>query len=362
MRDIIIVGAGLIGASIAMHLARSGKSVTIIDASIPATAASGRSFGWINASFYADTHHHELRVAGIAAHHALEADLGQRLVTWSGALCWEEQGEALDAQFETLSALGYRVALLDANAVSRLEPALQLGQKRAILMPSEGAVDTGALVAALLEDAACHGAQIIAGCPVAALHREGDAVTGVVLPMGVMHAGQVVVAAGTATQAVLGTIDVDIPMLHRPGLIMRTRKQARLIRHIMVSDQGEFRQTPTGHILMSTVAGHQGDATETITEMPERLAERTLTRLQQYLPEMSGAWEAITAANRPVPKDGLPVIGAIGSGDVYVAVLHSGVTLAALVGALAAAEITGGPQAPLLAPYRPDRFSLSGRR
>ena len=48
---VLIVGAGIIGASIAHHLARRGAAVTLIDRSGPAAEASGASFGWINASF-----------------------------------------------------------------------------------------------------------------------------------------------------------------------------------------------------------------------------------------------------------------------------------------------------------------------
>lgn len=60
-------------------------------------------------------------------------------------------------------------------------------------------------------------------------------------------------------------------------------------------------------------------------------------------------------AFRPVPADGLPVMGEAADG-LYLAVMHSGATLAALAGELAAREILGGSAEPLLAPYRPGRF------
>ncbi|MGV6803572.1 MAG: FAD-dependent oxidoreductase, partial [Ruegeria sp.] len=59
--EIIVVGAGIVGASIAYQLARTGHTVTVIDRDMPGAGASGRSFGWINASFYLDMAHHELR-------------------------------------------------------------------------------------------------------------------------------------------------------------------------------------------------------------------------------------------------------------------------------------------------------------
>ncbi|MEL6639879.1 MAG: FAD-dependent oxidoreductase [Pseudomonadota bacterium] len=64
-RKIIIVGAGIIGAAIA-HALRD-HDVIVVDAGPVAGGASGRSFGWVNASFFADEAHHRLRAAALAA-------------------------------------------------------------------------------------------------------------------------------------------------------------------------------------------------------------------------------------------------------------------------------------------------------
>ena len=60
-------------------------------------------------------------------------------------------------------------------------------------------------------------------------------------------------------------------------------------------------------------------------------------------------WEAVMLAARPVPQDGLPVIGASWPEGVYVAVMHSGVTLAALVGEAVTQELARGETAAELA-------------
>jgi glycine/D-amino acid oxidase-like deaminating enzyme len=61
------------------------------------------------------------------------------------------------------------------------------------------------------------------------------------------------------------------------------------------------------------------------------------------------------AAYRPVPADGLPAVGPVAPG-LWLAVLHSGVTLGPLVAEALADEVLGRPTAPLLAPFRPARF------
>ena len=68
---------------------------------------------------------------------------------------------------------------------------------------------------------------------------------------------------------------------------------------------------------------------------------------------------AIRQAFRPVPGDGLPAVGATGIGNLTLAVMHSGVTLAPLVAELLAGEISGGPASPLLADRSHARRNVS---
>lgn len=61
---------------------------------------------------------------------------------------------------------------------------------------------------------------------------------------------------------------------------------------------------------------------------------------------------------RPMPVDGQSIVGRLpGAGWLYVAVTHSGVTLAAHLSRLIAAELAAGEPGAELAPYRPDRFT-----
>jgi D-hydroxyproline dehydrogenase subunit beta len=58
-----------------------------------------------------------------------------------------------------------------------------------------------------------------------------------------------------------------------------------------------------------------------------------------------------------VPGDGLPVVGQGPLPGLWIAVMHSGATLAPIVAELLADEMTGGPDSPLLAEFRPARFA-----
>ena len=74
------------------------------------------------------------------------------------------------------------------------------------------------------------------------------------------------------------------------------------------------------------------------------------------LPGVRLDWEEAVLAERPVPGDGLPAMGFAGPEGLYLAVMHSGATLGALAGELAAVEVMG-ETAEVLAPYRVTRFA-----
>ncbi len=84
-----------------------------------------------------------------------------------------------------------------------------------------------------------------------------------------------------------------------------------------------------------------------------------MARACRYLPALSGAKAVpVAVGHRPMPQDGYPVLGFTSKApNVYLALTHSGVTLAPLIGALAPREIVDGAKVEMLEPFRPDRFS-----
>ena len=86
--------------------------------------------------------------------------------------------------------------------------------------------------------------------------------------------------------------------------------------------------------------------------------ERMLDHLSHYCPRIRMSdFDRVTLGFRPMPTDDRPIVGALRSAsDVHVAVTHSGVTLAAILGRIVAAEVVDGMRAPILDPYRPERF------
>lgn len=343
---IVIVGSGIIGAALARTLARTGADVTVVGAGGGATPAS---FGWVNASFYLNEDHFRLRAEGIAAWQRLG---GQ--VDWTGCLCWEEEGAAFDAQHAALDALGYSVDVVDAAQFAQLEPNIA-PPARALRFMQEGIAEPSATAAALLEGVKC-----ISGVHVEGIATRAGKVIGLATAQGHIAADRVVVAAGTGSPALLAPLGVALPMLERPGVMMRTKPVRRMFNHTLVAPGQELRQDRAGHIWAPVAAQHQSDDTTSIETPLDSLADAAIARLRDLLPGADLEWDRVMLAERPVPLDGLPVIGPCGPDGLFVAVMHSGITLAAITAELLGAEVLDHPlsnaQAALAAPYTPGRF------
>ena len=354
---ILILGAGVTGAAIAYRLARAGADVTVIDRGPPASAASGRSFGWINASFSLDAQHFRLRVAAMAAHHRLIADLGTRATTWPGTISWDETGSAMEATHRRLSEAGYAVHLLAREAIRAALPALATPPETALHFPDEGVTDLARLTRDLLSGAMRHGARLVLGLPATAVMTKGDRVSGLMTEEGAVAAGRVILASGTGTPELLAPLGLSLPMLRPPAVLLRSQPLPPLLRHVIVTPPRELRQEPDGRLLAPASPNHQADDSTDLTSPPEALADAAARILAKLFPAAAPVWQEAVRAFRPVPGDGLPVVGESAVAGLYLAVMHSGATLAPLIGELAAQEIAGGREDALLAAYRPGRFA-----
>ena len=91
---IIVVGSGIIGASIALSCLNLGADVLVLEQDKLGGAASSKSFGWINASFAESAAYFDLRNAAVDTFRNLKTELNLNdSVSWQGTLWWEESGQ-----------------------------------------------------------------------------------------------------------------------------------------------------------------------------------------------------------------------------------------------------------------------------
>jgi glycine/D-amino acid oxidase-like deaminating enzyme len=157
---IIVVGAGIVGASIAYHLVKRGAKVVIVEAARPGAGATEKSFGWINATFSKRPRaYFDLNQLGLAGWRRLETELGGELkVQWGGSVTWADEaaaglsaGEALREQVRNHQQWGYAAHLIDEEEFRRLLPNVAPGDFSAAGHSEfEGAVDPMDALKALL--------------------------------------------------------------------------------------------------------------------------------------------------------------------------------------------------------------------
>jgi D-hydroxyproline dehydrogenase subunit beta len=352
MTQSLIIGAGITGASLAYQLSLRGETVTIVSTQAEGGLASAASFGWLNASFFLSHPHFHLRYKGLAAHRRLTEQLPALPTTFPGSIWYEATGTAQEETASNLKALGYKVATLTKAEIAAKLPALGPVPDSALFFPEEGVADPADLARALI---AASGARVVRATVSAVTQTQGRA-TGVVTDLGTLTADRVILATGTGTPALLQPFGYTLPMLQRPGLMIATNPLPPICPVILATPDQEVRQDAEGRLIAPASAGHQSDHAEALGAFPV-VVNATLQRLRTLFPGHDIHFARQAMALRPVPGDGLPVVGQGPLPGLWVAVMHSGATLAPVVAELLADEITGGPESPLLAEFRPSRFA-----
>jgi len=337
--DLVVVGAGIVGASVAYHAARAGAAVTLVETGRPGGGVTANSFAWIGASWVDPSGVRTgpalaLRSNATEEYRRLEDELPGLPVTWSGSLSWGTTDQPPVAR--------PGLEIVDAAAAATLEPALRLPPEWAVWAPDEGAVDPTGVAERLVGGARAHGARIVSDTPVTAIRRDAAGrVVGVETTEGTLAAGTVVLTAGVATAALAEPLGVRVPVDPSPATLFRFRAPAGLVRTVVNNQDFDLRQIAADQLIAAA-------------DSPERTlaAIRSTFRGGENVELLSAQ-----VGQRPMPADGEPIIGPVSEvPGLYVAVLHSAITLAPIVGRLVAKELVDGTVEPALAGCRLDRF------
>src|SRR4051794_14803384 len=166
----IVIGAGVMGASVAYRLAQAGAAVSVLEATRVGGGTSGISFAWTNAHRKPPKPYHDLNVAGMKAHAALRDEFGA--TPWwhgGGSLEWEpEPARAAQREnVEQLQAWGYAAEWIDRGRGREFDPDIApatIGDAPVAYFPEEGWLDPVVYAHAMLSAARHrHGAEVICG-------------------------------------------------------------------------------------------------------------------------------------------------------------------------------------------------------
>lgn len=348
--SVIVVGGGIIGSAIAYRLACRGAAVTLVDKAVPGSGVTGSSFAWIGSSGDWPGAAAVLREQAVPEWRGLQAELPEVSVRWCGSL-WLDGGRREAAG--SRAAAGWR--LLTPSEVVAVEPRLGGTGRSGLFWPGDGFVDPRAAVGALLRAAARRGARVLSGIEVRSLVNEGGRVVGVTTSWGTLRGDVVVLAAGVTTAALAASIDANLPVEASPAVLVRLEAAAGLVRTVAVTADLEVHED-TGVAnggLVAAVGLEVGATPEDLFAVGQRVA----SRVKRLFGATNVGLRGMEIGIRPIPKDGAPIVGRLSNTPgVYLAVMHSGVTLAPLVAHLAAEEICTGVNLTALDGCRPTRF------
>ena len=369
--DVVVVGAGVQGSSVALRLAQAGRSVVVLERAVPGAEASSAAGGILSPGveavepgpFYA------LCRASLARYPAFAAEV-ERLSGMSVSLralgtlevaLDDDHAKILAARAEKLLRHGLPVEVLDDAGVRRLEPALSAEARGALFFPDEASLDPRLLARAVYVAASRAGARFVTG-QVRRIVTEGGRAVGVEHESGRIEAGAVVLAAGSWSLQVEGH---GLPAgAVRPvrGQIAVLDTRPPLLSRVVFSGHGYVVPRPDGRILCGST-------------MEEVGFEKAVTAggLRHVLDVAIGVAPALERAPvvetwsnfRPASPDGEPILGSGTVPGLLYATGHTrnGILLAPITADALAAALLGQPPPVDLAPFSPARLaSYSSRK
>lgn len=355
-KRIIVIGSGIIGASIAWHLAKAGAAVTVVEAGEAGGLATRSSWAWINASWGNPEPYFRLRERSMLEWRKLDREVPGLAVNWCGGLIWDLDPPALDAFAAEHRSWGYGIRKVERAEILRIEPNLKQAPEFAYHVAEEGMVEPLAAARAMLGGALALGVTLLDHSHVKWLVEDGGRVTGVMTDEGAIHADETVVAAGGGALQLLDSVGIRLKLATPPGLLSHSKPAGELLRGLVMSPGLHVRQTAEGRLVAGTdFAGAD----------PMGRAEELARELHAKVQAMVKGAEAValdfhSVGYRPTPADGFPAVGRPSSHEgLYVAVTHSGITLAPAIGLFAAQELLQDQRDPLLDPYHPGRPALA---
>lgn len=376
--DVVVVGAGVVGAACAYHLAVAGVRVRLLDRAYVASGSSGACEG--NVLAWDKELERELPLALRSAD--LWQSLAERLpddfeYDRKGSIVVAETDEELTASAErarVLAGLGVHGEVLDAEALRREEPYSAHDLPGGVLYPGDAQLEPRLATAALVRAAVAHGATVSLNTPIERIVREpsGRAI-GVRTAKELITADAVVIASGVWTKQLLETCALHVPVTPRKGQIVVLERSPVVFRrklseagYVAAVEGGDDAKLAIAMVVESTQSGTAllGSSRQHVgfdREVDISVAGAIAARAARFFPVLNHARALrVYAGLRPLTPDHIPIIGPFAEApNICVATGHegAGIGLAPATGELVADWYTGTPTRLPLSWFSPDRFA-----
>ena len=365
---VVVIGAGVVGSSIAAGLVGRGAEVTLVEREWPGSGTSATSFAWINSNGKEPQAYYELNAAGVRAHHELAGD-GAPWFVPNGHLEYAtapEHEERLRGRMQRLTDRGYPVRELTRAQAAELEPDLLIPADcdTIAFFPQEAHVYPSRYLAQMLGRAIEGGAVLHTRTEVVGLEPDGAGARVTLGDGSVLHADAVVSAVGRWSAELGRLAGATVPMAEftspgdvTVGYLLETGPLPVRVDRLITSPRLNIRPDGGGRLLLQAldldVTADPGAVPEPVSE----LSSAVLDRLREVVRHTESAdVRRLVVGQRVMTADGYTTVGPVpGAEWLYMVATHSGVTLAPMLGERVAAEVCGTEE-PLFADFRLGRF------
>ncbi|MDB5365324.1 MAG: ooxB [Rhodospirillales bacterium] len=366
--DVVVIGAGVVGAAIAYGLATRNVRVLAIDGGDRDFRAANANFGlvWQQGKGLDMPAYQQLTRGSVELWPNFSAELADASAIdvhydRSGGLSICLSEAEFETQRTTLLRLHNQLGgaeadweMLDRSALVRLLPTVEFGPDvvGASYGPDDGQTNPLRLLSALHAGLLRRGGALRGGSTVHAVHSDGSGGFTIEFGSERVSAARVVIAAGLGSKALAAQVGLDIPIRPQRGQILVTE---RLAPFLPIPMQG-LRQTREGTVMIGSTRDDPGFDNSTTVEAGAWLSARALRRVPALRDTMLvRQWAGL----RVLTPDEYPIYAESQSHPgAFVAVCHSGVTLAAAHAALLAEAIAAGRLPPSLDAFHQRRFDV----
>jgi sarcosine oxidase subunit beta len=367
--DVIVIGAGVQGASLAFHLAARGAQVVVLERSVSGAGATGRSSGLVR-MYYDLLAEARLAWESFQWFRDWEARVGGECGFTKTGFLWIEPAELAErvrANSDSHREMGVDSRVVTPDEIREVAPALDVGDEIAAYEPGSGYADPSMTATSFLAAARSRGARLLTGAEVTAIPVEGGRVAGVRTSRGDVDAPVVVDAAGAWAKGVAALVGLDIPVdvwRHDTGYLGLPEAVRRPIPVVIDNSRGMyFRPEGADLLLVGLEDGSEMGGSpdrETVTANPDFRATAA-DRLVQRMPALADA----TFRNAHAGQDGLTpdqraMLGQAGPDGFYLDCGHSGTgfkTAPAVGLGMAELILDGATKTVDISPFDPARFS-----
>jgi glycine/D-amino acid oxidase-like deaminating enzyme len=370
--DVIIIGAGVHGTSLAFHLAERGTSVIVVERATVGAGATGRSSGLVRMHYdlLAET---RLAWASFPYFTDWAARVGGECGFTNTGFLWVERGDGaarVRANVDSHRALGIDTTVIGADDIARLAPAMAVdGDEVAAYEPASGYADPTAAAAGFMRSARALGARLIQGAEVTAITTTdgGGRVTGVETTKGDLAAPIVVDAAGpwAARVAAMAGVDVPVTVWRHDTAYLGVPVSAPRPIPVVIDNAREMYLRPEGGELLligledGSVIG--GSPDRDTAHVEPGFKDVVTDRIVRRLPALAdGTFRTAHSGQDGLTPDQRSILGAAGPEGFYLDCGHSGTgfkTSPAIGLGMAELILDGAATSVDIAPFVPSRFA-----